>query len=242
MLDIVEAQYSLRSHPIHSRDPGLSMPLSLERNFEYATTRIREAIALQNIYNFELMVGDDVSGRVPALLTYYSLLMAKERGMVGSVPATHFMTSGHIGDENRTREKEWRKNLTQHAGQLVGEIGVRQVLIVTEIKSSGKSLRRLKQAFEVYGIEANYIIFGTGHLNGQGSRTPDRQAVGVEKYPPQAVSRRHPEFQAPVTSDLRQYLKEFAATAIEFLYPAAEDTTFAQTPVLPIVDPVDTQL
>jgi hypothetical protein len=175
----------------------------------------------------DLLVGDDVSGRIPTLIAHRLLRYAREDGLVDTPPRTVFMASGN---KPKTRnlysrwstERTWQKNLHDHAKQLVATHATNRVVIITENVSKGKSIRRLEDAFEVSGVKdvsrLNFISKEL-YLNGTEVVSDDRKAVGVEKYPPEATSRRHPEFDGAKSAGLRHFLDDYS----EAIYQIIQD-------------------
>lgn len=173
----------------------------------------------------DLLVGDDVSGRIPALVARRLLRHAHDDGLVDTLPKTAFMASGKKPETRNPylrwkTEKTWQRNLHDHAKQLVATHATNRVVIVTENVVGGKSVERLEDAFESSGVtEISRLNFTLPqlYLNGTGSENKDRKAVGVEKYPPEATSRRHPEFDASESAELRYFLDDYSETIYQII-------------------------
>lgn len=126
---------------------------------------------------FDLVIGDDVSGRVPTLIVHKVMRLAHDAGLVTSSPPTRFITSGSVpidrifnqvfvdgSDYNDPELKkkyannlskfksEWSENIRKHAEILMGRIAVKKALIVTEFVSSGRSIERIAIPFLKKGV------------------------------------------------------------------------------------------
>lgn len=168
---------------------------------------------------FDLLVGEDVSGRVPTLIAHRLFRLAAAGGHVESVPETVFMASGqldnYIPEKGKKRDKietEWTRNLSAYAQRLVGTVPVNRVAIVTEIIGSGASVARLRKAFsdqraEVVVFNADLWNLYLGHSRGC---LTSRNAVGVEKNPPKATSHRRPDFNGSESAKLRLFLDDYS--------------------------------
>ncbi|MBP6042245.1 hypothetical protein KA529_04465 [Candidatus Saccharibacteria bacterium] len=172
----------------------------------------------------DVIIGDDVSGRIPTLIVDRFLKLAQAGGHVDTIPRTFFMASGHhvsspgtfdnglSWEENRQiAEDLWSGNLTEHATKIAGEFAVSRAMLITEIVSSGISIERLESAFANNDIETLRKVVGGEaiYLKGHGSETAGRKAVGVEKYSPEAISRRAPEFESEKVRLLRSFISEY---------------------------------
>jgi hypothetical protein len=135
------------------------------------------------------------------------------------------MASGKIKAERRSEEEnveeKWRQNLTEHAARILGEVTAAKVLVLTETTGTGKSVRRLQRAFSANGVaDVSYLEIGNNdvYLSGSGSGKPDRPIVGVEKYAPEPISRRHSQFNGAQTTQLRNFLADYTRTIYTIVF------------------------
>jgi hypothetical protein len=165
----------------------------------------------------DAIVGDDVSGRVPTLIAHRLFRQALVGGYVDSVPRTLFMTSGRLDSIPRNSKDEidnkWSENLRAHVGLIIGAMTVRRAMVLTEVVGTGRSVSRITEAFRSNGVEdTDYAVSGEAlYLCGHGSSNIDRRIVGVEKYPPEPVSRRHADFDGIESAKLRHFLDDYAS-------------------------------
>lgn len=201
----------LLSHPItESSDQNAVLPLLGQ--FDNVVEFERNCIERQKNNPVDAIVGDDVSGRILTLITHRVLRLAVGAGQISEAPKTYFMASGAIRDDVGTTERNWGSNMSEHVQGISRHNDLNSVLVITEIVSSGKSVDRLKMAFKSQGIKAGYVSprIATGnrlHLN---QRNPARIGIGVEKHPPEPISRRVREFDGQRVHDLRKFLDEYS--------------------------------
>lgn len=143
----------------------------------------------------DAIIGDDVSGRVPTLMAHHIIRYVQAAGQAETIPRTFFMASGRSrvdGKNADCSEIKWYENIIGHAEKLVLAYGLQRVLFITEITGTGKSINRLMDSFLELRVKAMHISEGSGmlYLGGQGNPCADRSATGVEKFPPEPVSRR----------------------------------------------------
>jgi hypothetical protein len=130
----------------------------------------------------DVIIGDDVSGRIPTLITHRFLRLAHAAGHIDTVPHTMFMASGNVMQfsDPDGAEQAWRKNLTAYAGLILGQIAAKNVKVITDLVVTGDSVDRLKTAFSAQGVEASHRAILTGlYLRGY---KQDRRLVGVKKH------------------------------------------------------------
>ena len=201
-------------HPfVESTD--MSYPDTLCGSFDRMVEFERGILGRHEQRPVDVIVGDDVSGRVPTLVTHYLLREAADKGKIAERPQTWFMTSGLMrstyGDDCETINEDWQHNLTGHAARLLEGTNVKNALVITEIVGTGRSVKRLKTAFTDNGIHAEHVASGTEYLGGHGNDTADRAGVGVEKFPPEPVSRRHVGFSGRESAEFRGFLKDYSS-------------------------------
>lgn len=211
------AYESVVNHP-YAANSGLETVAGLadDYNFGEMVEFYEDIMTDEMIEPFDLIVGDDVSGRIPTLIMHRFLREARASGHLDEVPATVFMASGSTGsiiqEEARNLETDWVEKLQDHAGKVLGRVAAKKVLILTEVVFSGRSIERLKSAFNAHGVYAQPCV--TPRIQalylGRGSCARDRQLVGVEKHPPQATTRRIPFFDSRESAKLRHFLNDYA--------------------------------
>lgn len=179
---------------------------------------------------FDLLVGDDVSGRIPALITYHVMRQAHSSERAAPAPSLVFMPSGHIGGQTWVhewvRERRWRKQLSDRAAQILGTLSTQHVGVITDIVTTGKSLDRIEAAFSGHGADVEsfvlqqklaawfYLRRGAGYID-------ERQFTGVEKTGLAACTVRHPEFDARQVGGMRRFIADYAVTVYNALYDDA---------------------
>ena len=210
-------------HPYISQEPDLNYPLCLVDNIRDLEGFQREVLSIQR-NGLDLLIGDDVSGRVPTLLAHEFLRLAEAGGHIDRAPDTFFMTSGHLPEVSSLQKLEklragWSQNLQDRAAKIVGAVGTAQrAVIVTEVMATGRSVRRIQEAFRPYGITAIPVVSGTSYLNGHGSQCPDRPVVGVEKHAPEPISRLHVHREPARVAALRHFLHDYARILYTRIY------------------------
>jgi len=128
----------------------------------------------------------------------------------------------------------WKESLALHARRIVDAINAKNVLVITDVVVSGTSVDRLQNAFSAHGVHASYLAFGTPYLHNHDVKASDRIVVGVEKYAPEATSRRRPEFNGRETAALRLFLKVYTKAVYESVFnePAPTSIRWPRLPVL----------
>lgn len=141
-----------------------------------------------------MIIGNDVSGRVPALIMYGVLCKAYEDGYITTLPYLHFISSGSAPDidtfTDRTSaesqdsstdtqnelydrystavteyKKESAENIAKHLARLVGSTSVSNVLIVDEFIATGNCLRRIADGLTRSGVtDIHYLVVGKEEL------------------------------------------------------------------------------
>jgi hypothetical protein len=169
----------------------------------------------------QVIVGDDVSGRVPTLITRRFLELSHADQVFSEMPRTFFMASGTVELFEKSQTKEgvesiWRDNLTGYAALISARFLVERALIITDLVSTGASIDRLEYAFHKNGISTTVMTGGESvYLLGTGSVARSRSAVGVEKYCPEPTSHRHPESNPEKTRLLRDFVYKYAGVLYE---------------------------
>jgi len=164
----------------------------------------------------EIIVGDDISGRVPTLITKRFLQLAQAGGHTETVPKTFFLASGIIRGldvEARERQNEiWTNNLCEQAARMFGSLAISRALIITELIGTGDSMERLTVALKSAGIEDVLGVTSLSglHINSAPAANRDRIAVGLEKSANQPLSHRHPRFEGRKSAELRHFLFHYA--------------------------------
>lgn len=218
---IVEAGLEAELRPIDEHPyveaAGIDYPRNLVTQFG-RYVEFEKAILAQHMADpIDTIVGEDVSGRVPTLITHRFLRLAQADGLIEAVPKTRFMASGgnHIDNPEKRRqvETEWRRNLTSRAGHILGPVGVGNIVVITDTVDKGTSIKRIEDAFQHYaGATVTRHVLGAGWLRGDYSTNPSRTVVGVVKYPGGAVSHRRSAyngFDGKKTGDLRHFLDDY---------------------------------
>jgi|GEM_PF-3354991 len=213
---------AIAQHPYLART-DLMYPSALQRDFSHMVLLQQQVLDRHAAEPIDILVGDDVSARVPARLTHNFLRLAQTGGQIATAPGMYFLASGiAVGKDNRrapaSLHEQWRENLRQQAACIMGGASVANVLVITEIVASGGSVRRLKDAFTANGAQASHIAMNTPYLRGHGSSSKDRQVVGVEKWPPAALSRRHQYHSGREAERLRLFLDDYATALYETIF------------------------
>lgn len=172
----------------------------------------------------DMLVGDDVSGRVPTLITHRFLQLALQKGQVDRAPSTVFVASGMVDnsfsnvDEVR---KLWRKNMQDRASEIFGRVSVSRVMVITELSVLGESLERIKSAFSVPEVMVSSTMPSEGHLlylRDMKSERDSRLAIGVEKSVPEATSHRISNFNGQKSAGLRRFLDDYAVALQDIVF------------------------
>lgn len=188
---------------------------------------VSDVVRMHETQPFDLLVGDDVSGRIPARIIHGVLKRAHESAQAKSVPKLVFMPSGQIGGETWLhewiRERRLRKQLTSRAHAILGALPVARVGIVTDIVTTGKSLARLEAAFSQQGATVDSLVMqrklGTKfYLDRDTGGVDERVFAGVEKSGYTACSTRHPEFDAQQVGDMRRFIADYAVALYNAVY------------------------
>ncbi|MBI2063970.1 MAG: hypothetical protein HYT65_03205 [Candidatus Yanofskybacteria bacterium] len=122
----------------------------LEQPFE----KILERIGSEN---FDLIIGDDASGRIPTLILS-KFFKAKAEKEDRKSPQTIFIAGGTrnlFNDERKTIIKERKARINQLLEKIIGGTGdeIRpRVLIVTDTISTGDTLQPLIEALKEHGV------------------------------------------------------------------------------------------
>ncbi|HEX5798312.1 MAG TPA: hypothetical protein VFX79_03065 [Candidatus Saccharimonadales bacterium] len=192
----------------------------------------------------DAIIGEDVSGRIPALTTHHFLRLAQAGGHIPTVPKTFFMaTDGipqtHDYDTREEFEAALRNKLINHAAQITNTFDVQRAGIITEIIITGKSISRLEDALSSVGVSVDTYSVDDIFLNiGRNSgvldpNDPNRIAVGVRKNALEAVSHKHPEINPKESAQLRRFIKDYSEaiylTIFGELPPRKEDISVDRT-------------
>lgn len=160
---------------------------------------------------YGLIIGDDVSARIPTLITHRFLRLALADKRMSEVPQTRFMASGSLPEDQKALEETWQNNLQTRAGELLGQVSVANVLIITESQPAedSVSIPRMMQAFAAHGARTSYKVTKTAYLGDWAIAADERDFVGFEKVRPEAISRTqtplHPQKIAAFRGFLRDY-------------------------------------
>jgi hypothetical protein len=220
---------ALESHPFVLSHPNLQIVGSLMASVDTMATHLKTIVDKHQEDPFDIIVGDDVSGRVPTLIAHRFLRLAQAAGHIDTVPHTLFMASGEVPHRIGTGkiEQAWRANLTTYAGRILGQIAAKKVLILTESSVTGNSLDRIKEAFAAHGVEASDHTITTGlYLWGYKHRGQDRKLVGVEKRVPDPVTQRRRRAPSGEAADLRHFLNDYTDVLYQRVFgqPPAPNT------------------
>lgn len=175
---------------------------------------------------YDIMIGDDVSGRAPTLILHHFLRSAALDGRISVLPKTFFIASGTaLGSSNPEATKlQWDQNVSDYIDLTFAGHGLERSLIVTEIVCSGKSIDRIAAPLARVGIKSTVCKTGTTYLCGSGSSSTARTVVGVEKYPPAPTATRNMRSSPEKVSEFRHFLYDYA----EALYASCFDTKPAE--------------
>lgn len=141
-----------------------------------------------------MIIGIDVSGRVPALILHKVLLLAHADGYINTLPSLQFIASGSapsleefagmtsaelkeltdekykkLDDQHGKARDEHKvkasENITSYVRQMIGSTGVKNVLIVDDFVSTGNSMSRIGEALKKAGLkDIHYITVGVEEL------------------------------------------------------------------------------
>lgn len=207
---------AINEHP-YITTSGIDYPTRLVAAFDRYAAFEKDILEQHMESPIDVIVGEDVSGRVPTLITHRFLRLAAAAGEIETVPQTYFMASGinNTDDPVRRREVEqrWRKNLTEQAGNIIGTQSVESVVIITDTVDRGTSIDRIESAFRNVGVMTTRKVLGTGWLRGDYSVNPSRTAVGVVKFPGGATSHRRSRsmgFDGEKVGALRHFIDDYA--------------------------------
>jgi len=218
------------SHPYLTGDDTAKVrTLGSVGTIEWVTKTNKELLTDHNQHSYDVLVGDDVSGRLPTLITHHFLRLAQAGGHTETVPRTYFLTSGMTRDFSDEQIELWKHNLGMAARAIVAANDAHHIAIVTETTASGRSIQRLLESFwSQRGVTAHAYDMQSGtYLGGPGNHNHSRVALGVEKYVPEPFSRRHPDFNGEKASRLRHFLADYAGVIYEEIFkePAPTDRT-----------------
>lgn len=209
------AHEGIRRHP-YPIGVGAEFPGNMTNKFGFGlvVAMEKEVLRRHTTEPIDVIVGDDISGRIPTLITHRFLRLAEAAGHIETVPRTIFLASGSLRGVSNTEETnaQWSANLNEYTKRLVGSLPVRNALIITEVISSGKAVGRLEDALLHSGVESvASLSVGTNgmYLHGTYSEDGGRPIVGVEKYAPEPVSRIHPKFNGSEVAKLRHFVRDY---------------------------------
>ncbi|HVW23199.1 MAG TPA: hypothetical protein VHB51_01810 [Candidatus Saccharimonadales bacterium] len=185
----------------------------------------KKFVAAHNTEPFDVIVGDDVSGRIPTLLTHYVLKMAAAAGYCDTVPPVYFMASGQQRAVGKFTREIWQENLDKAAKKIIIASNAKIVALITEYIATEETIKNLKDTFEkIPGVYTHKYVLNEPYiyLGGPPSEPAHKQAaravVGVEKIRPMPFSYRHPDFNGRHTAEFRNFLGDVAATVFENMY------------------------
>lgn len=177
---------------------------------------------------FDIIIGDDVSGRMPTLITHHILKRAFETSQIESRPRTLFIASGCISwnkpedEDSNPTNKEWESNIDDYITNRQRNQPFYKALLITEYSSTGRSLLRMRNALERNDVTVQEAILGStlywlaGNSGSQHKKL--RHAVGVEKYPPNALSQINPDSNQADINLLRSFIKDYADTVYDEIF------------------------
>lgn len=228
----------LSRHSFVESHPSMQITEELITKFSPLAELNKEVVALHRQNRFGLLVGDDVSARVPALVTHQFLRLAQADNRIDSVPETHFMTSGSLPNDQEDHsalEATWQENLAEHAGMLLGRVASQDVLIITEIDDmeGSTSLSRLKGAFIAHGARVTYKATNTLYLGDQGVLPEERGYVGLTKQRGEATSQPLPNLDAEKVRALRGFLRDYTSALYIRAYGHSRRVRKKRTEVIP---------
>lgn len=209
MTTVQEHQRALRELPYYKSMGGRNLLVTQSIHSFERLAETQEAIEKTHQRRpIDFLVGDDVSGRYPTLMTHRYLRLAQAAGHIDTVPETYFLASGrddHVYGDTVTADL-WQDNLRERAKAIIGKRVTPSVLIVTELMTSGSAVGRIRDAFEDNLAFVNWRVVSTPYTDTHTS--PERRALGVEKSVPQATSHRHPYLRGRTVAQLRYFLHD----------------------------------
>ncbi|HVW23198.1 MAG TPA: hypothetical protein VHB51_01805 [Candidatus Saccharimonadales bacterium] len=227
----------IHNHPYLSGSDTVSVrTLGSTSTLEWVIKTNKEVLTDHNHNPYDVLVGDDVSGRLPTLITHHFLRLAQAGGHTETMPHTYFLTSGMTRDYSDEQVALWKHNLGMAARAIVAANHASRIAIMTETVSSGRSMARLVESFDSQrGVTAHaYNMQSATYLGGPGDDNRTRVALGVEKYIPEPFSRRHPSFSGEKASRLRHFLADYAAVIYQDIFNEPAPTGRTRQPSAPI--------
>ena len=117
--------------------------------------------------DYQLVIGDDASGRLPALLMHRVVRAVYRKSGRGELPLLFLAGSGGLQDSQRREKTE---KLESFIRSCIEETPLRRVLIVTEVVQTGESLRPLCHVLQDLGLQYDIATVGIDPPDG----TPER--------------------------------------------------------------------
>lgn len=181
----------------------------------------------------ELLVGDDVSGRIPTLVARKLLQQSHAAGLTEEAPPTVFMASGKFpdiayisGDERYKRESAWQESLNDKARAIYANSKASNALIITESTDTGRSINRITTALNSAGIIDTEAKIASLVLWLRCKPITDLQAVGLVKRPGNAASFRRDDYDGERVRSLRQFLNAYSKDLFARIIDAHKEPTW----------------
>lgn len=217
-------QEDLEGHIYTRQGRGNSYVSSMINKFETFAVLEHGLVVKHQAQPYDIMVGDDVSGRLPTLMTHRFMRLAQAGGHIETVPETHFMASGrsdHVRNSIADAH-EWQLNLNLRAVDILDEREDARVLTVTEFKINGDALMRIAKAFRSQGVtDIEEVIIPTPYAYetpGVSGSSIERRSLGVYKEAPAAVSRRRVNAKGRTIAQFRYFLDDYTRSLYEYAF------------------------
>jgi len=211
---------TISQHP-YVAEPDLAYPASLVAGFNQLRRVEELVLEAHEEQPIDLIVGDDVSGRVPTLITHSVFRLAKAAGHIDTVPRFSFLAAGYPPIGHSPDESLWDENLRQHVRVLLGKISAENVLIMTDQICWGRSINRIRHAFMANSVDPNYIpaqMPTLDELQKLYPKTRDRVVVGVEKSLPKPITHLHPAYNREEAAALRHFLHDYSGALYRSIF------------------------
>jgi hypothetical protein len=205
-------------HPTHAGGmrPNLSIEAMVDEDYLPDIVNAETALLDDHIAApIDAFVGEDVSGRVPTLVTHKLFEQAHATGQIASRPKTYFMSSGRLwGPGLEEKERQWADNLADYVALSGVAAEVSKARVITDFVDTGESSGRLVNALRQSGIEDVSTVEPLPdvleYLSCSDDTTGIRRMLGVTKVPLQPLAGINSHASPTGKTELRIFLEDYA--------------------------------
>jgi len=203
---------TIDEHPLVLEHPRSIATKLVDKMRNMADFQI-DMLMSQQVAPVDAFVGDDVSGRVPTLITREVMKHAYSDGLVEAVPHVFFLAPNrYLACKNDDAEEKHVALLTRQVGQYKNRRPFTSASVVTEFIQSGASIHQIMYALEANGVCANPVCperiacdIYVGLDDGQ-----KRADVGMQKEPGAPVTQRAVHYSQDSVNQMRGFIRDYA--------------------------------